>query len=216
MRCPKLLILVVALLWPQLAAQADWRWSNPHPHGNNIVDMVYTNGLIWQVGDRGSVYSSSDLDDWHPKYPNTRQSLRAVTFFQTRLFISGAEGTIVYCDNRDTYHILAVGTSDWLEGISGSANKLVTVGDNGAIYSSTNGIYWDRRGNFTTSLRSVAYGQGVFMAVGENGFVATSSDGDNWDERSPVTSKNLNRICYIDDKFWVVGENGVVMTNNTR
>ena len=46
-----------------------WRWSNPRPHGNNIVDMAYSPalGLGVQVAERGQVYTSDDLSSWLPR-----------------------------------------------------------------------------------------------------------------------------------------------------
>src|SRR6266516_4040701 len=46
-----------------------WRWSNPKPHGGNVVDMTVSPalGLAIQVAELGQIFSSSDLDFWIPR-----------------------------------------------------------------------------------------------------------------------------------------------------
>src|SRR6266481_3905210 len=46
-----------------------WRWSNPAPHGNNIINMVYSpfSGRAVQVTERGQIYTSEDLSLWIPR-----------------------------------------------------------------------------------------------------------------------------------------------------
>ena len=58
-----------------------WRWSNPRPHGNNIVDMAYspTLGLGVQVAERGQLYTSDNLSTWLSRDSGVTNALRAVT-----------------------------------------------------------------------------------------------------------------------------------------
>jgi hypothetical protein len=55
-----------------------WRWSNPAPHGGNVVDMAYsaTLGLAVQVAERGQIYTSDDLSLWLPRDSHVTNSLR--------------------------------------------------------------------------------------------------------------------------------------------
>ena len=141
------------------AGAAPWRFSNPQPHGNNILDMALDSvGNVWQVGDRGRVYTSPDLDTWFPHESGVTRSLRSLVFFKGKAFISTEEGGILSGSSADALTFIDLGTLNWLEGITASADTLVTVGDNGAIYSSTDGLKWSSRGNITDWLRSVAYG----------------------------------------------------------
>ena len=195
---------------------ADWRFSNPKPHGNNILDMALKDGVVWQIGDRGQIYTSQDLDTWIPRKTGTTRSLRAIASFGSKTFISTEAGGILVATSLDDYSLLNLGTSNWLEGIAASPNTLVAVGDNGAIFSSPDGTVWTPRGNFTTWLRSVAYGNNLFVTVGEDGFLATSSDGNTWEKRSLNTSVHLNKVDFIFNRFWVVGDAGTVLTNNAR
>src|SRR5258705_9993 len=136
------------LLWPMLLmAAADspaahvparWRWSNPTPHGGNIFDMAYGIGLTAAVTERGQIFTSEDLQFWQPRDSGTTNSLRAVIFFNGRLIITGERGTVLYGESLDDLRLINLETPDWLDGVAASPNLLATVGDRGAIYTSTN------------------------------------------------------------------------------
>ncbi len=178
--------------------------------------MAIRNDIVWQVGERGRVYTSQDLDRWMPHETGIFQSLRSITFSGTNAFISGQAGTILSGPTANSLEVQNLGTADWLEGIAASTNGLVTVGDNGSIYFSANGSDWSRRGTFTNWLRSVAFGEDKFLCVGEDGFIASSPDGQDWERHSAGSSANLNKVVWINDRFWIVGEGGTVLTNSFR
>src|SRR5881628_776666 len=78
---------------PAASLPTHWRWSNPSPHGGNIFDMAYGFGLTVAVTERGQIFTSEDLRFWQPRDSGTTNSLRAVTFFNGRLIITGERGT---------------------------------------------------------------------------------------------------------------------------
>ncbi len=220
-------VLIVGLL---LLASPDshganfplrWRWSNPRPHGNNVVDMAYSPllGLGVQVAERGQLYSSDDLSTWLPRDSGVTNSLRAITFFGSRIVITGESGVVLYADSPTDFKpgvLLDGPTGDWLEAVAASPQTLVAVGDNGAAYTSTDGVSWKRQSSpvLTEWLRGVAFGNNTFVAVGENGFIATSQNGTNWNDRTSGTTTNLNRVAFTSGFFTAVGENGLTLTSN--
>lgn len=208
-------VLLCLLAGPILGS--PWRFSNPRPHGNDILDMALRNDeVVWQVGNRGRIYTSRDLDRWMPHESGTFNSLRSLTFFGTNVFVSGEAGLILSGPGPNTLTLQNLGTTNWMEGIAASPTALVTVGDNGSIYSSSNGSNWTQRGNYTTWLRSVAFGDNQFLCVGEDGFVARSDDGQAWERLDSGSGAHLNKVAWVNDRFWIVGESGTVLTNTFR
>ena len=198
-----------------------WRWSNPRPHGNNIVDMAYspTLGLGVQVAERGQIYTSDDLDTWLPRDSGVTNALRAVAFFGPRTVITGEAGVVLYADSVDDFipgTLLDGPTGDWLEAVAASTQTVVAVGDNGAVYTSTDGVNWKRQASLGQWLRGVAFGNGTFVAVGESGLIATSPDGTNWTSRASGTTTNLNRVAFTGNFFTAVGEGGVALTSTNN
>lgn len=196
-----------------------WRWSNPAPHGGNVVDMAYSPALLLgvQVAERGQVYTSADLDLWLPRDTGVTNALRGAAFLGSRLVITGENGCVLYADDVDAFTngtLQDGATTDWLESVAASAALCVAVGDNGAIYTSRDGVTWKRQTSGTTEwLRGVAYGGTSFVAVGEYGTILTSANGTNWIPRTSGTARHLNRVAFIGGRFTAVGDAGVTISS---
>jgi len=198
----------------ELSLPPLWRWSNPLPHGANIVDQATVGPLTVQVGERGQLFLSDDWRTWTPRDSGTMLAFRGATFFNGRLVITGEGGAVMVADNPWDFYGMMLGTSDWLESVAASDTRVVAVGDNAAIYTSTNAVNWQRATpGFATWLRSVAYGSNVFVTVGEGGLIATSSGGMNWQVRTSGTTSHLNRVAWLGDHFLVVGDGGKTLTS---
>lgn len=221
-RLPHLILGLLALIASfqtviAIAFPLRWRWSNPMPHGANILDMAYsTNGIAVQVGERGQIFTSVDFETWIPRNSGTDRSLRGVAFLGSRIVICGERGAILVADDPSRFALVDLAIPDWLESVAASTNLLVAVGDNAAIFTSADAVTWRRQTvPFTHWLRGVAWGPPGFVAVGENGFIATSPTGTNWNVRASGVSQHLNRVTWAGDRFCAVGEAGTVLTSET-
>ena len=94
-----ILLIAAALLVPGKSPALIWRWSNPTPHGNNIVDMAWNGYLSVQVAELGQIYTGTDFLGWAPQNSGTTNDLQAVRFFGKRIVFVGANGTVGYSDN---------------------------------------------------------------------------------------------------------------------
>jgi hypothetical protein len=207
--------LVTFLLWgwvwtvqPLRAVELPlaWRWSNPLPHGNHVYDLAFVNGVYLEVTDFGQMYASQDLTLWTRLNSPVTNALRSVTLFGAKIIVTGENGTVLQGYSTTGLDLISLGTTDWLEGVTGSPDLLVAVGDNAAIYTSTDGVTWQRQAvPFANWLRSIAYGSGVFVAVGEGGFISTSADGVTWQVGSSGTTVDLNDVVWLRDRFYVAG-----------
>lgn len=195
----------------------DWRFSNPLPHGNNVVNMEYSPalGLGIQVCERGRFYHSTDLVNWTLGTSGATQSLRSVAFLNNRIIITGEEGTVLWGDSITSMQAGTITpTPDWLEDVAASADLAVAVGDFAAIYTSADGINWTRRMvGFSDWLRAVVWAGGQWVTVGETGRIATSPDGINWTVQSSGATADLNNVAYLDGAYYVVGGGGVTMSS---
>jgi photosystem II stability/assembly factor-like uncharacterized protein len=198
-----------------------WRWSNPAPHGGNIIDMAYSLPLLLgvQVADRGQIFTSDDLSLWLPRDSGTTNALRSVTFFGSRIVITGQEGTTLYSDDEKSFQfgtLLDGETDDWLEAVTASPNLVVAAGDNGAIYTSNDGINWKRQNSGTSEwLRGAAHGAGRFVVAGDNGTILGSLDGTNWTSRASGVTNHLSRVSFApgENRFHVVGDFGAALAS---
>lgn len=196
---------------------APWRWSNPEPHGANIFDIASFGSLVVTVGEFGQIYTTDDLVEWMPRRTGVTNSLRSAAFFGAQLVVTASQGLILYTegDALSRFQKIDLGTGDWLEGLVVGNGRLVAVGDNGAIYTSTNVTNWERLAGAGDWLTSVAYGAGRFVAVGYAGYVTTSADGINWTAQSRLATNDLNGVKFLQDRFWVLGTRGFVRTSDS-
>jgi hypothetical protein len=235
-----LAIFFISVAMQAWAQTLSWSWSNPQPHGNDIIGMAWNGALGVQVCDLGQVYTSADMTNWFAQKSGLTNDLQAVTFLGKRIIITGANGAIAYSDDGVNFTNCSVNSDgDWLVSVAASSNRVVAVGDNGAIYTSTNGATWTSVGpppDIADSwLTSVAYGNGVFVTTGDTGgdsgisYVANSSDGINWKYQpgSWINSDgNLEAVAYVNTSgsrtnfpytgFWTVSDTGAAFysTNN--
>jgi len=199
-----------------------WRWSNPLPHGNNVLDMLVVGDLAVQVGDGGTIYVQRTDERWAPAVTGVTNYLRSVALFGKRLIVSGENGCILWSDDGATFQRAEItpSTTAWFEGVAASGQRAVAVGDNGSIYTSTSGVVWAKATSGTTEwLRGVAYGNGAFVAVGENGKILRSTTGTSWSSVSSGTAAHLNRVRYLGSEgpghFTAVGDKGAALSSSS-
>ena len=198
-----------------------WRWSNPLPHGNNVMDMLVASDVAVQVGDGGTVYVQGLDERWAPVLTGVTNYLRGVALMGDRFLVVGENGCFLWSDDGNKFQPAPVlpATANWFEGVAASAQRAMAVGDNGAIYTSTNGTNWAQSASGTTEwLRGVAFGGGTFVAVGENGTILRSASGTLWSKTTSGTA-HLNRVRYLEaggaGKFYIVGNGGVALYSAT-
>lgn len=214
-----IIFCATALALPCSGQKLAWSWSNPQPHGNDIVGMAWNGTLGVQVCELGRVYTSPNLIDWFPQNSNLTNNLQAVTFFGKRIIITGANGAIAYSDDGVNFTNGSVNTTNWLVSVAASSNLAVAVGDNGVLYTSSDGATWNFQSgqpsgnNYDAWLTSVTYGKGVFVTTGDTGltgqrgtpvsYIANSSDGIHWTPQIIGNLSLLESLGNLESVTWV-------------
>lgn len=154
-------------------------------------------GSPWPQGINGLVLSSSDGAAWTLVKENYPIYLRSMAISASKYVAvgqfeggSGDPSSVVLSDNGTTW------TSDkqtlvedrfslfeWLYGITYGQGRFVTVGSNGTVMYSIDGLSRDSVGlvyqrvkpePVTTDLNAVAFGNGKYVAVGNSGIIISS------------------------------------------
>ncbi|MGI9242409.1 MAG: hypothetical protein ACR2RV_16545, partial [Verrucomicrobiales bacterium] len=90
-------------------------------------------------------------------------------------------------------------------------NRLIAVGEAGAIWSTTDRENWTaERSQSSANLTAVASGAGVVVAVGSDGTILRSVGDGKWTREFPTSRSNFTSIAY-GDGFVAVGDGGVAL-----
>src|SRR6266498_2088441 len=95
---------------------------------------------------------------------------------------------------------------------------VVQVGHGGGILTSKAGRIRAERLGVRTFLRSVTFGQGLFVAVGGSyvdvpGAILTSRDGVNWVRRNAANRMNLYQVACGGGIFVAAGDSGAILVS---
>jgi hypothetical protein len=193
-----------------------------------ILRIAFYDGNTWYNPAAGKIYCCSAWTEWVDVNAETeiylahqwRRPEQGWIVAQQRIFIAvGTNGTIltyVGSGNRwvvepyspTTHNLRAAASSNYL------SQKLVIVGDNGTILTSSSGIEWTQRASPTTqSLNGVVWGADKCVAVGDAGTIITSSDSYTWTNRVSGTMAVLKSVAYGDGKYVAVGNSGTIVTS---
>jgi hypothetical protein len=108
-------------------------------------------------------------------------------------------------------------TAEGLNAVAASALTIVIIGDNGALFRSTNGSTWSLPTVYanTNKINDIIYEGGQFVAIGNTGTIVTSSDeGINWDVRLSGTIENLRGISYNGSSYMIVGDSNITLRSS--
>ena len=155
------------------------------------LEVLVDAALMWSPTCKckvASLFSSWSLNQLLSKQRIVNQVRYILLIFSVFLFSL----TVISCKSSD----------DDITSSTSSTGLFVTVGDNGIILTSSDGISWTKRTSGTTkNLYGVTYGNSTFVTVGDNGTILTSSDGTTWTSRTSNTSKDLYGVTYGNNTF---------------
>lgn len=180
------------------------------------------------VGHGGDVAISSDALSWSCEPGACSSAACADDLFDVAMGRVGpiAVGGVGQCDlaKRSVGATVALRRSsqpwevhevaaDRFTAVAWNGTRYVAVGRN-LTATSADGVEWATSELIpSATLRSVAWGEGTFVAVGDGGTVVGSSDGLTWGGLYSNTTQDLVRVVYVGDRFVAVGDDGTVLTS---
>lgn len=148
------------------------------------MDIDYHNGLYVSVGELGSIFTSTNLDNWIKRMSNTDKKLVGITYGKGQFVITGDNGIILTSSNGITWTKQESGSINYLIRSRYANGMYVAVGYNGTILQSIDGIEWQNISNKTAGLR-----YGLAYNNIDNRFVITGHS---------YTTSNTIPIFYFD------------------
>lgn len=200
--------------------QDVWQIQNPNLHA-----VVHAAGKFVAVGEAGAIWSSTNGTTWRKESSGTQSVLGGITYGQqTFVAVGGPNGPVngtsvlisgdavhwkSVSDNFiSVYRSVSYGNSTFVAcAASPCWNCEVTE-----LGISSNSVSWTKNA-FSKSMKSIAFGNGLFVGVGENGSTAISPDGQSWTTTSSEITEHFLGVGFANKLFLAVGENGLVATS---
>jgi len=207
---------------------------SPNTVGNYLNAITYGNGLFVIVGIGGAILTSADGMTWIDRSLDTHNApLNGVTYAGGQFVAVGGD-FIGY-----SFIFTSPDGINWTNRNSGVEDSLYAVAYGNGVYvvtgpydfntgqpiilTSPDAISWTSRVLFTTSssLDSVAYGIGEFVAVGgldtgTTSLLITSVDGVTWTRMNSATQYGLVSVINNGTTFVAVGANGTIIQSGAR
>lgn len=119
------------------------------------MDIDYANGTYVRVGNSGSIYTSSNLNNWTRRTSGTNLKLDGICYGKSIFVITGDSGTILTSPNGVNWTKQESTTDTYLVRSRYANGMYIACGYNGVILQSIDGITWQ---NISTKTGGVAYG----------------------------------------------------------
>lgn len=183
-----------------------------------LIATTWGNGTYVAVGTRGTIFSSTNGNDWFDRsLEEGAGDFYSVCFGNGVFVAAGGKATreqqgIIY-SSSDAIHWEASGAlpvSLW--SVTFGNGLFTAAGDGGTVLTSSDGVEWtgQKTGN-ANRLMSVVYGNNRFVAVGAGGTILTSPDGNTWAVIVSGTGKNLYSVAFGNNQFVAIGDGGTVL-----
>ncbi|RZI44195.1 hypothetical protein EGT07_01840 [Herbaspirillum sp. HC18] len=134
------------------------------------------------------------------------------------IYVAAANGGVLTSTDGVIWTISPKFTDEQLKKILFAGNRFVAFGDQGSVFSSTNGAEWTQTKNALPEMLDVAFVGSRFIAVLTKGIV-TSDDAVTWTTRWPVGDASFegfsypigeqSRIRFMGGKFFVLSDTAI-------
>ncbi len=167
------------------------------------IDILYE-----AVGNNG-VIIGNQFSGWHQFQTNFTFNLNDISYgehyFNDKFVAVGDNGKIVSTMNYPwDYKEQSSGTTKKLHSVAYGDYNFVSVGANGIILTSRDGIEWTQQYSGTTkTLYGVGYGNGRFVAVGDDIILCSVCNPAFETPAINITTPNGGENCYADSTYYI-------------
>lgn len=179
-------------------------------------------GVFVAVGAGGRIIRSVDGINWSNQFSSVSSSLNDIVYANNMFIAAGNSGSIVTSSTGISWTVVANqstfgGTDIILPGVAYGNGSFMVVGYSGTstyptvVGTSTDGFSWSFQECDMPQgqLKSVAYGNDVFVVSHVSGRILTSPDGVSWDNKHlSYLEVALNAAYYANGRFVAGGQSG--------
>jgi photosystem II stability/assembly factor-like uncharacterized protein len=187
--------------------------------GGGYRDAVYAidfdGSKYVATGVFGTILTSADGSTWTSRSQGDKH-LFGVAGNGSRWIAVGEKSTILSSDDGGaTWTGRTAARGDAFTDVIWDGKQFIASGYGGTIQTSADGITWEAAGQAESTLYSMSFANGLYVAVGGDGSrtISTSSDGRTWAIRYSRTGGSLNAAAWNGARWVVVGDSGRVLSS---
>lgn len=178
-----------------------------------------SSGQFLAVGANGAMLASDDEQVWHLISSNPREYIQSVAYADGRFvavggspyYIGGPVGSaaVLTSTNGYTWQASLTDLENQLSAVAYGNGLWVVCGDDGGIFTSTDGVNWTNHSLPPTShdLHELVYGNGRFVAFGFSDLMYHSTNGVDWVSADTPLVSQVASARFINGRFIGVGGN---------
>ena len=157
------------------------------------MDIDFYNGTYVRVGETGSIFTSTDLDNWIRRVSGTSVKLVGIAYGKGQFVVTGDKGTILTSTNGINWAKQETGTDAYLIRSRYANGMYIACGYNGTILQSIDGVLWSDIDNGSEGVRyGLAYNN-------ENNVIVITAYRYKETGTIPIYILNLSRELTADD-----------------
>ena len=192
-----------------------FKWANPLPQGDSLLDVIWNGSEFVAVGTGGSILTSGNGQSWSLSHSAAANFLNGIAWSGTQYVVVGNQGTILtHAPNESDWTARNSGTKKHLFDIAWTGNIFVAVGD-GVVVSSSDGVNWTpQKIPDVTVFNSVTWSGDKLLVAGAawnpdtqqiEGAIFTSNDGTSWSPPQLTGTPWLWDISWTGSQLVAVG-----------
>lgn len=158
------------------------------------MDIEYHNGIYVRVGNTGSIFTSSNLDNWTRRISGTTLKLVGISYGKGQFVVTGDKGIILTSQDGINWTKQDSGTEAYLIRSRYANGIYIACGYNGTILQSIDGISWQ---DIDEGIQGVRYG---LAYNNENNVMVITAYRYSVSGTIPIYIANLSRDLTIDNE----------------
>lgn len=182
-----------------------------------LLAVCWTGKRLIAGGENGTAWISANGDAWQRVASGTTQDIQAISHNDAGVVVAMCDrGNLLSSTDEGANWQLRTKTltQGALFGVAAAPDKVVTVGQAGAIFHSTDGVNWIPASSGTSSLYHVTWTGSFFVAVGHNGTILNSADGSAWQSVASGTATPLGGVAGNGRRLVAVGAGGTILSSD--
>jgi photosystem II stability/assembly factor-like uncharacterized protein len=200
-----------------LSSADGTNWFYRQSSASTFLNAVaYGNGRFVATGSGPSptyMITSTDGITWE-RVPSVPSYVEAGLTFGNGTFVAVGSFAAAISTNGFDWTITLAFLPSQLESVSFVQGQFIAVGNDGLMFVSPEGVFWNTRNSGTSRrLRGVTYGNGRYVAAGVRGTIVTSTDANTWTVANSGTPDRLETVHFANGLFVSAGENGTTITS---